>query len=411
MNRSDQAYGDLIRMDPSGEGGQETLRRIPLGTPVAAGGIDESTLRDLLFESPGALPVGSIDVAYADLVPVCRELSTPAGYVDAVYVNSLGRLVLAEFKLWRNPQARREVIGQILDYAKEFASWSYEDLQREVSRALGRRGNVLYELVRAQAPDLGEADFVDNVSRHLARGEFLLLIVGDGIREGVENIVDFVQRHSGLHFTLALVEAALYRDTADRIIVQPRCLARTEVVQRLVFGEGRGLPEPDEPDETLSDHQRENVRFWTAVLHGFAFSDVAIDVPGITKSANLYVNVRDSGFGNEGLWFAGYLYRRNGNVGCYLACRKGIARAERVFASLKADLDALRSDLGGDVRYWENDGGRPRIGFWRETQLPFPSEGSGSDEFDDAVAWMRDRLDRLVSTLYPKLQRLLRLGA
>ena len=46
----------------------------------------------------------------------------------------LGRLTLAEFKLWRNPQARREVIGQILDYAKELASWRYADLQREVSR-------------------------------------------------------------------------------------------------------------------------------------------------------------------------------------------------------------------------------------------------------------------------------------
>lgn len=51
------------------------------------------------------------------------------------------------------------------------------------------------------------------VARHLRRGEFLLLIIGDGIREGVESIVDFVQRHSGLHFNLALVEAALYRDT------------------------------------------------------------------------------------------------------------------------------------------------------------------------------------------------------
>ena len=72
----------------------------------------------------------------------------------------------------------------MLDYAKEIASVSYEALQREVSRAVGRKGNVLYELASAQAPEVREADFVDNVSRHLARGEFLLLIIGDGIREG-----------------------------------------------------------------------------------------------------------------------------------------------------------------------------------------------------------------------------------
>ena len=130
----------------------------------------------------------AIDAAYDSAVPVCPELSTPAGYVDALYVNALGRLTLAEFKLWRNPQARREVIGQILDYAKEIASWSYEDLQREVSRALKRPGNVLFDLVRATDPDVEEGVFVDNVTRHLRRGEFLLLIIGDGIREGVENI-------------------------------------------------------------------------------------------------------------------------------------------------------------------------------------------------------------------------------
>ena len=178
------------------------------------------------------------DSAYGDPVPVCRELSAPpTGSIDALYVNALGRLTLTfcEFKLWRNPQARREVIGQILDYAAALASWSYEDLQRQVSLAVGGEGsNVLYELVSRRNADVVEAEFVDNVTRHLRRGEFLLLVIGDGIRERAEKIVDFVQSHSGLHFNLALVEAALYRNGADRLIVQPRVLARTEIVQRFV---------------------------------------------------------------------------------------------------------------------------------------------------------------------------------
>ena len=126
--------------------------------------MDESTLQDLLFRHPQTLPIASIDAAYAGAVPVCRELNTQAGYVDALYVNPQGCLTLAEFKLWRNPQARREVIGQILDYAKEIATWNYEDLQREVSRTLKRTGNVLHELVRAADPEVDEAAFVDNVS-------------------------------------------------------------------------------------------------------------------------------------------------------------------------------------------------------------------------------------------------------
>ena len=239
MNVDTQTYGDLIRLDPGNQDGVETLRRIPLGTRVDDGGMDESSLRNLLFQFPRSLPVESIDAAYSNPVPICTELPTGAGAVDALYINALGRLILAEFKLWRNPQARREVIGQILDYSKELASWSYADLMRVVSRRLDRKGNVPYQLVRAQLPGVDETQFGDNVSRHLKRGEFLLLIIGDGIREGVESIVQFVQSHSGLHFNLALVEAALYRDTDNRVIVQPRVLMRTEVIRRVVLQSGR----------------------------------------------------------------------------------------------------------------------------------------------------------------------------
>ncbi|MCY3688833.1 MAG: hypothetical protein OXG90_07590 [Gammaproteobacteria bacterium] len=403
MNDYDNSYSDLIRIDRNGTIPLQKLGRIPLGTPASEGGVDESTLRDLLFEFPGALPIDSIDAAYANPVAVCRELSTPAGYVDALYVNSSGRLVLAEFKLWRNPQARREVIGQILDYAKEFASWGYEDLQREVSKSLNRRGNVLYELAREQALELDEAVFVDNVSRHLARGEFLLLIIGDGIREGVESIVEFVQRHSGLHFNLALVEAALYRDSSDQIIVQPRCLARTEVIQRFVYGEGESRNEIDDEDDSLSDRQQENIRFWTAVLDNYAFKDVVVEVPKVSQESNIYVKVPGSGFGDYGLTFTGFVNRSGRNIGCFLTCRKGISHAERTFERIKSDLTNLQTELGEDLIYWEKLG-RPRIGFVRDTQLPFPPDGPENQEFGKAVAWMRDRLDLLVSALHSKLK-------
>ena len=225
MTTQFQTYGHLIRLDAGGAGAPEVLERLPLGAGVSSGSIDEATLQSLLFRYPQALPIAAIYPACSGAVPICTELTLPAGYADALYVNALGRLTLAEFKLWRNPQARREVIGQILDYAKDLASCTYEDLQRQVSLALGKTGNALYDLVRERHPEVNQAEFVDNVTRHLRRGEFLLLIIGDGIREEAASIVDFVQRYSGLHFNLAMVEAALYRDTANRLIVQPRVLA------------------------------------------------------------------------------------------------------------------------------------------------------------------------------------------
>jgi len=124
------------------QGGGTTLERLSLkasGEPH----YDEKWLQKLLYTHPEALPISEIDQSYLNLVPICREMNTPAGPIDVLYATPEGKLIILEAKLWRNPEARRKVIGQILDYAKELGSWSYEDLQREVSRALrARRGEA-----------------------------------------------------------------------------------------------------------------------------------------------------------------------------------------------------------------------------------------------------------------------------
>ena len=401
--------GNLIRTGIDGNAA-EVLRRVPLGAGVSQGGVSEADLQDFLFRIPQALPVSSIDTAYSGAVSICRELSTPASFIDALYVNDLGRLTLAEFKLWRNPKARREVIGQILDYAKDLAAWSYEDLQRQVSMALGKSGNILFDLVREQYTKLEEAAFVDNVSRHLKRGEFLLLIIGDGIQEGVENIVRFVQHHSGLHFNLALVEAALYRDGLDRLLVQPLVLARTEILQRIVIegsiDEGPFEEEESAQEEALSDQEEENMRFWVAVLQDYAFSDVTVEVPSPVKDSTIYVRVAASGWNGWALWFGGYLDRKKSVMGCYLTCRKN-TREVRIFEELQdKKFGEIQAELGEELEHWQ-ESKRQRIGFRRDMKGDFFIQSEDCEDYRNAISWMRSRLDCLVSGLSPRLQNML----
>ena len=419
MTSHTQAYGELIRVRSGDNAGAETLRRVPLGAGSADGGISEDELEDLLFRYPQTLPIAAIDASYADAAPICRQLSLPAGFPDALLVNHLGRLTLVEFKLWRNPQARREVIGQILDYAKDLAAWGYEDLQRQVSLALRQSGNVLYDRVREHHRNLGpgenreldEAQFVDNVTRHLQRGEFLLLIVGDGIRGQAANIIDFVQSHSGLHFNLAMVEAALYRDADDSLIIQPRILARTEIVQRFVVDAGSVVEanatgiDDRERQEVHSDEDEDNLSFWTEVLRNFSFSDATVSAPDPVIDTTLYVKVRNSAFNGWALCFGGYLHRREGEIGCYLTVRSNQEREVRMYNELKASFDELQKSLDG-LEQW-SAGKNPRIGFRRQMNLAFLAQGAESEDFRDAVEWMRQSLDRLVSSLHPRLQSML----
>lgn len=205
---------------------------------------NEDWLQRLLFEHPRLLPIGEIEPWFDDAMPVVRELPTRAGPLDLLYVNARGYLTLVETKLWRNPQARREVVGQVIDYAKEIARWSYGDLVEAIRMADPQRFpadvDPLLHLAREASPDFDERDFVDSVQRGLRRGQFLLLIVGDGIREEVVQITDYLQSTPSLGYTLGLVEIALFRtgdaaDDADApLYVQPRTLAKTEVLTRAI---------------------------------------------------------------------------------------------------------------------------------------------------------------------------------
>ena len=190
--------------------------------------------------------------------------------------------------------------------------------------------------------------------RRLRRGEFLLLIIGDGIQEGAANIVDFVQRYSGLHFNLALVEAALYRDGDNRLIVQPRVLAQTEIVQRFVVDGSvervAVIDDADTQQETLSDQDEENLRFWTAVLRGYDFADVTAELPPPVKDSTLYVTVRHSGFAGWGLCFGGYIHRSASDLGCYLTARKDQARDVRIFDVTVQQLCLMSRGSNDDCR-------------------------------------------------------------
>ncbi len=220
------------------------LTRVSLGSD---GGHDEKWLQRLLFDHPELIPIDAISPGSKDAVPVCRELSLPKEgaivFLDMLAVTPHGRLVLVEMKLWRNPQARREVIAQILEYASLLKRWSYADLTVRLRAALGSsHANPLYALVHARHPATSEATFVDAVSRSLSAGDFDLIVAGDGIRADLQAIAAHLNGFAGLSSRLALLEIQLWRDAIGRTIVIPFVPYRTEVVQHRVIVDAGGTP-------------------------------------------------------------------------------------------------------------------------------------------------------------------------
>lgn len=213
------------------------LERIPLDARL----LSEEWLQKLIHDNPNVLPVNEIETGFTPLIPIGREVATIVGNIDNLFISPEGYLTIIETKLWRNPEARREVVGQIIDYAKELNKWTFVNLDNSVknfNQLYNKNSDGLLSTVRKHI-ELDETDeqiFIDNISKNLKRGRFLLLIVGDGIRESVEDMVEYLSQNPQLYFTLALIELQIYnlnKLDGSKIII-PQLVTRTKEITRAI---------------------------------------------------------------------------------------------------------------------------------------------------------------------------------
>lgn len=213
------------------------LERIPLNEKH----FQENWLQKIIHKNPQILPIDDIESGFAPLISLGREISTSVGYIDNLYISPNGYLTIVETKLWRNPEAKREVVGQIIDYAKELTNWNFTKLNDGVknsSQLYNNNSKGIIELIKdfENIEEYEEYKIVDNIERNLKRGRFLLLIVGDGIRESVEEMVDFLSNTPQIQFTLGLVELQFYRNpnVEGELIAIPNLITRTREITRAI---------------------------------------------------------------------------------------------------------------------------------------------------------------------------------
>jgi len=372
---------------------------------------NEAFIQDLIYRFPESIPVREIDDAFAPLVPVCTELRTPAGLLDVLYVTPGGRLAIAETKLWRNPDARRRVVAQILDYAKELARWDYGDLQREINRKLVSTGNTLYRIALGEgaATESEEAAFVDAVGRNLQRGRFLLLVVGDGIREGAAGLADFLSAAGHLEFVFAMVELSVFEVGESSRLVVPRILSRTIELPRVVVelpegltirhSAGGGSVESEGSYGQDGKWEREKSfyrEFWREFVESLDLDDPGQPLPQPANAQNLYLYLP-----TRQAWVSAYFAKSHKRVGVYF--RRGNTQlGQKIGEVLSAEREDILRELGEETSIrWSLDEPGGSAG------VLVPCDDVLSDDNREAVAsFFREWINRFINVFRPRVKRI-----
>lgn len=148
---------------------------------------DETLLQRIVDQTPEILPIRDFYPAVSSVCSLGREipvdLGERQGFIDNLLVTNDGHLVLVETKLYRNPEALREVIIQTLQYGMSVNSMPLLELESRTRRG-DKNGTLLRndETIRDRVFSLAERglmkgvpdNFEDALERYQRTGEMLL---------------------------------------------------------------------------------------------------------------------------------------------------------------------------------------------------------------------------------------------
>ncbi len=197
--------------------------------------------------------------------------------------------------------------------------------------------------------------FVDETHSAMKAGRFLILIAGDGIREDVSGITELINRNAASGFTFGLIEAALYGFDDGGLVIQPRVIAKTKLIERSIVvirdSESTQFNIQDVSGETVprvddsgvernefgeSPKQVEYRKWWTPVL-AMKFDDPEQDAPVLYYPNNVRIPLPW-----PKMWLSIYNIK-NGRVG---VCTAGQKEADQ---SALEQLDPQRDEIVAEL--------------------------------------------------------------
>jgi hypothetical protein len=218
-----ERQGLLTRLGPSGTIGGRMLKERDYDQMIIS-------QRDMLAD---ALREADLLSADSELLHLGRILAIDVLFAEIeAQTQSFRRFVLVEDKLCRNPEARREVLGQILDYSRALRGLDVERLSELLGEELG-------------SWVLANDDLIGNA---LADGDFLLLLCGDQIRPRLVAYVNHLkdQLDPLISADVALVSVAIFTNGTQHVLV-PHVVgamlrAERPITIKVMVSDAKGAP-------------------------------------------------------------------------------------------------------------------------------------------------------------------------
>lgn len=146
--------------------------------------------------------------------------------LDHLFLDAEGVPVLVEVKRSTDSRIRREVVGQMLDYAAGTVHWTVDQVRGWLTERCARDGADVNELLAAHADDVDV--FWEQIATNIAARRLRLVFVADAIPPELATVVEFLNEQMTACAVLA-VEVRQYLDPdGAQTIAVPTVIGQTQ---------------------------------------------------------------------------------------------------------------------------------------------------------------------------------------
>lgn len=185
--------------------------------------LNEAWFRDSICKNPDLviLPCERLNLTdeqwyfWEKEFPVKTMDGLMVGKIDILLISESGRIAIVETKLAYNPEKRRNVLAQILDYAVHLQEMNPSDLP-ELPK--DENGGLLagYE----------------EMAQHLSEGDLLLIVAGDNLDERAIKLSDaLIGANMANPWNLAMVDLSLYKEEENGIFLLVPSIRKTVIAE------------------------------------------------------------------------------------------------------------------------------------------------------------------------------------
>ena len=203
---------------------------------------EDKELQTLLKNNFDLLPGDQIDPeSPCRWMLVKREMPVPDPYtgtdrwnIDFLFVDQNATPTFVECKRYLDARSRREVIGQVLEYAANAQHfWSSEDIRAHAESTAKANGTTTQQsLGELQSDIAADPDaFFEEVERRLKAGDVRIVFFLEQAPAELKRLVEFLNKQMGTVEVL-LVEARQFETNGTRIIV-PTLFGFTEQIREI----------------------------------------------------------------------------------------------------------------------------------------------------------------------------------